>query len=204
MPTINEDRPPYVSFETVAEEDRAGTISAGHYAAKDVDYAFITPQGSKDRIPRKVDEWFEALKKQVTEGRFKAEWLAAYEAQYKAWKAGQETPLNGSPITNWPAVSPAQVRALQAARLLTIEDLAVANEEALRQLGMGGRALKQRAIDWLSAAQDTGKAAEELTALKANNADLKASNEQLQAQVKELAGHVKQLLADRAEEAAAA
>lgn len=39
MVQIAEARPPYVTFEFRAEEDRAASIEAGHYVSKDVAYA---------------------------------------------------------------------------------------------------------------------------------------------------------------------
>lgn len=184
--SIQEGRPAYVVFETHAEEDRQATLDAGHYVPKDVDYAFITPQGSKDRIPRQVQDWFANLEGEVQSGRLPEAWLASYKAKYKAWKEGSALPESGTPVVNWPAISPGQVKALQAAHLLTLEDLAVANEQAIAQLGMGGRQLKQRAIDWLAAAKDTGKVAEEISALKAQNTDLAENNARLATQLQEL------------------
>lgn len=172
-----EDRPPYVMYELVAEEDREATIASGVYSTKDVVYAMVTPQGSKDRIPRRADEWFQNLEQQVREGRFPLAWLDAFRGQFKLWKEGVAPPINGTAVELWPAVSPAQIKALQNAMVRTVEDLAVANEEAIARLGMGGRALKQRAIDWLTAAEGPGKVAEQMSALRAENASLKAINE---------------------------
>lgn len=60
-----------------------------------------------------------------------------------------------------------------------------------------GRALKQRAIDWLTSAGSTGKASEELSALKAANENLQARNEQLETQLRELAAKVEALSGDK-------
>ena len=79
----------------------------------------------------------------------------------------------------------------------SVEDLASANEEVLARIGMGGRALKQRAIDWLTSAGSTGKASEELSALKASNENLQARNEQLETQLRELAAKVEALSGDK-------
>ena len=49
-----QDRPPFVNFEVRAEEDRTASIEQGHYVAVDVDYALITPAGSRDCVERKV------------------------------------------------------------------------------------------------------------------------------------------------------
>jgi hypothetical protein len=180
QPAVFEDRPPYVRFERRAVEDRAASVASGHYVAKDEDFALITPMGSKDTIERKVDEWFPQLAQQVQEQRFQPGWLRAYQESYNAWKEGREMPLSGTPIMSWPAASPAQVQAILGARVRTVEDLANANEETLHRIGMGGRALKQRAVEWLAASSGTGKLAERAAALEAANADLILRNQSLE------------------------
>lgn len=185
-----EDRPPYVTFETRAEEDRNATIEAGHYVARDIDYAIITPMGSKDKIERPVAEWFEKLKQDVAEQRFPRDWYKAYLSIYEDWKADRATPESGTAVENWPAASPAQVKTLIGIGVRTVEDLAAANEETIGRLGMGGRALKQRAIEWLESASSTGKQAEEMAALKATNADLVERNKALEDAVKQLSAKV--------------
>ena len=190
MVAIAEARPPYVTFELRAVEDREASIAAGHFVAKDVPYAVITPQGSKDRIERVAEEWFAQLEQQSREDRFPSEWLRAFKAAFKDWQEGHEPAVNGTDVRNWPAASPAQVKALLDVKVRTVEDLAAANEETISRLGMGGRALKARAVEWLNSAASTGKQAESLAALKAENADLKSRNETLEAQVRELAAKV--------------
>lgn len=192
-----EERPPFVRFEVRAEEDRQASIEAGHYVGRDVHYALITPMGSKDCIERKADEWFDKLKQDVAEGRCPREWLNAFKEVYKDWCEGREAPPNGTPITDWPPLSPSQVKTLASLHIRSVEDLAAANEEVLARIGMGGRALKQRAIDWLTSAGSTGKASEELSALKAANENLQARNEQLETQLRELAAKVEALSSDK-------
>lgn len=184
-------RPPFVTFEMKSEEDRNATIESGVYTARDAAFAIITPQGSKDRIERKVDEWFPHLEQQVQEGRFEQVWLDGFRAKYKAWKEGQEIPENGHPVVNWPAASPAQVKTLLAAGVRTLEDLAVANEEVLARLGMGGRALKARAQEWLSSPKDHGAQAEQVAALKQQNTELQQQVANLTEQVAGLLEAVK-------------
>lgn len=185
-----ENRPPYVSFERRGEEDRDASNAAGHYVAKDVNYAIITPQGSKDRIERHAEEWLEMLEAQASQDRFPREWVRQFKSMYEDWKAGNEPALNGTDVRNWPVASPANVQMLLQARLRTVEDLAQANEEAIGRLGMGGRALKAKAQEWLASSNDIGKQSEALVALKAENADLKARNTSLETQLKTLAGRL--------------
>jgi len=189
MVQIAEARPAYVSFEVRADEDRDASIAAGHYVAKDVDYVLVTPMGSKDRIERIASEWLVKIQQDVTEGRLPREWSHAYQEAYKAWKAGCEVPLTGTAIENWPPASPAQIKMLRSLQLRTVEDLAAANEEVINRIGMGGRALKQRAVDWLASSAGSGRISEELSALRAANEDLTARN-------KELADQLRTLVAD--------
>lgn len=182
---INQPRPPYVTFELRPEEDRAQTIESGSYVAVDVPYAIITPQGSKDRIERKVDEWFPQLDQQAREGRIPSEWVRSFKADFAEWTAGNEVPEKGHPVKNWPAASPAQIKTLLTAGLRTVEDLAVANEEAIMRLGMGGRALKQRAEEWLRSSEH-GRKAEEFAALRVKNEALEASNADLRLRLEAL------------------
>ncbi|MEN6537324.1 MAG: hypothetical protein ABFD89_26970 [Bryobacteraceae bacterium] len=186
MIKIAEARPPYVTFEFRAEEDRAASIEAGHYVSKDVPFVLVTPMGSKDRHESPADEWFARREQDAAEGRFPREWLSAFKGAFAEWKAGREIPLNGTSVTNWPVASPAQVKMLLDLKVRTVEDLAEANEETLNRLGMGGRTLKQKAQDWLASASDRGKVSEQLAGLRADNEALKQRNEQLEKQLREV------------------
>ena len=186
MIKIAEARPPYVTFEFRAEEDRAASIEAGHYVSKDVPFVLVTPMGSKDRHESPADEWFARREQDAAEGRFPREWLSAFKGAFAEWKAGREIPLNGTSVANWPVASPAQVKMLLDLKVRTVEDLAEANEETLSRLGMGGRTLKQKAQDWLASANDMGKVSEQLAGLRADNEALKQRNEQLEKQLREV------------------
>ena len=179
---IKQDRPAYVTFERRAVEDRQATLDNGMYMSKDVDFALITPMGSKDRVERVVSEWLEVLKQQAAEQRIPLEWVRAYKEAYAAWKEDREIPLDGHAIVNWPVASPAQVKLLLDLRVRTVEDLAQANEETIARLGMGGRALKQRAVDFLDS-REAGKVSGEMEKLRQENESLKVRNESIEAQL---------------------
>jgi hypothetical protein len=186
-----EARPPYVSFVAKAEEDREATIKAGQAVMKDVHYALVTPHGSKDRLERRVDEWFPQLDEAVKQERMLPTWVKAYKEAYKAWEEGRDIPETGTSVRNWPLLTPAQVENLLLLKVRTVEDLAAANEELIRRLGMGGRTLKDKAKAWLdTAGSDGSKLAERMTALEVSsrqltetNADLLKRNTELQAQI---------------------
>lgn len=180
-------RPPYVVFEVRAVEDRDASIAAGSYVAKDVDFAIVTPQGSKDRIERVATEWLDNLAQQAREKRIPDQWVSAFRGVYKDWKEGNEIAVVGTDIRSWPVASPAQIKMLQSLHVRTVEDLASCNEETINRIGMGGRALKSRAEEWLKSASSVGKHSEALTALKAENENLRVRNETLESQIGDLA-----------------
>lgn len=187
---IEEARPPYITFEARAVEDRNASIESGQYKTKDQDFVLITPQGSKDRIERVASEWFESMDEQVKQNRMPGDWVRQFKSAYAAWKEGKELPVSGTPILTWPVLSPSQVKSCIDAAVRTVEDLAAANEETLGRIGMGARALKDKAASWVKSAGGPGKVAEEIAALKAQLADTKLRNESLEAQVKELSAQV--------------
>lgn len=181
-----EAKPPYVTFEVRAVEDRAASIEAGHYCVQDVHYAIITPAGTKDRIEKVAEEWLRDLEGAVREERFPAQWLQAYRHAYKVWCETQEVPLDGTSIRNWAAVSPAQAKMLLDLHIMTVEQLAEATEEAIVNMGMGGRALKAKAQAYLEASAGPGKVGAELEAMRQEIAQLKTRDEAREAELKRL------------------
>lgn len=172
-------KPAYVVFERQAIEDREATLKQGRYMTMDVDFAIVTPVGSRDRIPRKVDEWFVVLDQYVKEGRMPAAWAQHYKDSYATWKKGEELPLAGTAIKGWQLLSPSEQANVISANILTVEDLANANDEAKQRMGMGALALCDRAKAWLKTAKDVGTTAMENAAMKKKMETLEAQNKDL-------------------------
>ena len=157
-------RPPYVIFETRAVEDRDATIAKGRRIDREVDWVVVRQPGSKDTFEQEAAVWLGTLDKDVN---MLPAWVAAYKDEYARWKNGQEPVANGTHINQWPAVNKSQASLILAANLRTVEDLATANEASLARIGIGARELQTKARDFLKVANDTGVAAEELSALRA-------------------------------------
>lgn len=186
MPQIGEAQPPYVEFEVGAVEDRKASLEQGKYISKDVNYVYITPAGSKDRIPRIAEEWLEQLKQQAREGRFPAQWYNAYQQAYDNWKNDLPPPVTGTPIEYFTLASPAQIKAMKAWRVRTIEDLAHANDEAVMRIGMGARTLKNQAIEWLKQAEGRGASVAEVESLRTRVKQLEEENAGMATTIREL------------------
>lgn len=189
---LREERPAYVSFSRKAVEDKAASLAAGHYVAKDVDYVHVTPAYTKDVFDQKVSVWFAQKEADVNTGRFPQQWLDMYKAQYQAWLKGQSLPLNGIPIRGWGVISPAQQETLTRLNILTVEDLSLVNQDGLRMIGPGSLDLKNKAIAWLAELKDKGGNTMEIAALKSENKTLRESVENMQKQIADLVAAIPQ------------
>jgi hypothetical protein len=189
----DEPRPPYVKFEIRTEEDRQASVDTGHFVGKDVIYALVTPPGTKDRIEKVADDWIANIEEGVKQERIPDFWLSAYRRAYDDFKNSRETPESGTPVKDWPSVSASQVSILLDMNIRTVEELAGCSEEACGRMGMGGRALKQKAKAWLDSSNDIGKAAEELNSLRVENKELRARDNERERQLKELEAKVNTL-----------
>lgn len=76
-----------------------------------------------------------------------------FRPHYDRWRQGQEMAADGTPLEMWPILTPAQVRELKALSIFTIEHCAALNDQAIQRIGMGGRALKERARAYLDDAE---------------------------------------------------
>lgn len=180
MLTIAAAKPPYVQFKQVAIEDRNLSIENGRRITKNVNMAFIQQVGQRDQVERIAEEWLDQLKRQCYEEIQPAEFYVHFKKKYEDWKAGIETPEHGTPITEWPVLSPAQVENLRSIHSYTVESIAQWGEEALNRYGMGGRELREKAKAWLESGD---KNAEKLLAVEAENRSLKDMIEKLAAKV---------------------
>jgi len=178
--------PPYVRFGYEEVEDREASIEKGYYVGKQVPFAYLTPSGSKDVIPRNAVEWLTQIKESARNDAFPREWVREYELAFEEWKKTDETPEFGTPIKTWPVLSPQERAAVLHANIRTVEDLAAASEQGIGAIGMSGRTIKQRAIDWLESASGSGKVTAQLETLRVENEMLKATVAGLQETVERL------------------
>ena len=173
----------YVDFELRPEEDREQTIAQGMPIFKDVEFAIITMPGGGLVVDKQVTD---ALLQEWRHGdnRRKPPSPFAFTA-YEAWKEGREAPVNGTELKNWPGVTPAQLKTCQNAIIRTIEDLAEANADTIRKLGMGGVAMAEKAKSYLSSAENN-KASEEVASLKVKMESLVEAIDKKDRQIEDL------------------
>lgn len=188
-------KPPFVQFEYRSVEQRDASLAAGHFVGKDIAYVKVTQRGSKDTYEAVADEWYAYLRQEMRAERFPEEWYDKLLKAYSNWKDGNGEIIEGTPLREWPPIRPSVLRTCIEIGLLSVEDLAGSNEEAVARIGLGGRQLRQMAIDWLKEAEGSAGTVARLNAIRQENEALKVRNESLEAQVKALAARVEALAA---------
>lgn len=100
--------------------DEKATLNKDTPVFKDVEYVEIQSPGNQLEIPIL---------------RVKDSHRERWPEQYAAFKRGEEAPLNGYPLSDWPQVTRAMVETMKSVGIQTVEDLAEAPEESLKQVG---------------------------------------------------------------------
>ncbi len=177
-------RPPFIRFEERSVEDRDATIASGGLKMKAVDWVIVSQPGSKDTVEKEAKQWLEAAKHNPN---FDPAWVDRFHTYYRMWKEGQEITPDGTHVRMWAPISKAEAEQLIASGLRTVEDLAIANEQALQAYGIGARGLQQKARAWLESAAKTGKTAEEITHLRAKTESQDKQIEELREKIRQLA-----------------
>jgi hypothetical protein len=152
----------HLEFFTVARE----YTDNGKLSWKDVDFVKIRTPGNSTHIPEfevdkdLLDRWRNS-DKETTRNRVKA---------YESWKAcSSDEYIEGTPLKNWPQISPAQLKICQNNKILSIEALAQVPDSHLHVLSYEGRKLRDKAKSYVEAAASTSLVAEEMQKMRVEN-----------------------------------
>jgi hypothetical protein len=162
---------PYVQFEmrSVEVRDAAGVVTLIDKA-----WAIVRAPGSKDALEKLATEWLDQLRAYARDGRVPQNWPDEYRNVYELWLKGEEIPVVGTAIKTWPPLSPSQRKNILTAGVLTVEDLAVANDQIRAAIGMGANLLQQMAQTWLAESKDKGVTSQQLAAVSQQLAEAQA------------------------------
>jgi hypothetical protein len=130
-------------------------------------------------------------------GRVKDEHRHRFARIYAAFKAQQEAPTEGTPLTEWAGVTRSQVLELAASHVKTVEQVAALSDDQLNKVSpMGGFALRDKAKRFLD--QAAGAAPAE--ALAAENAQLRENMEIMQRNMDEMSKSIASLQAQKGQQ----
>ena len=178
---IQQPRLPYVQFRVEAQEVKD---EGGHISFVNKYWADVVPAGGKDVVVKDAAEWIAELRRKCeTRGPFDSNaseyraWHEHFSKAFEQFKAGEEMTTTGTPLRALLAFTKAEIAQAESIRIYSLEDLAASNEEALRHMGIGARAMKDKAVQLL-ASRGENHQAEELAAAHARIEQLEARIEQ--------------------------
>lgn len=163
-------------FFTNTIPDPANTAKEGRPCFKDQECVEITHPADKNS--KKVFPALEIIA--TTEDDFgspvHATYASKFHEQYRAYKEGRTQTMAGTPLSLAPFLPPARVLELNALRVHTIEQLAALDGQNLKNIGAGGRDLKNQATAYI----ETSKTNADYASVASENASLKARLEALE------------------------
>jgi hypothetical protein len=118
----------------------------------------------------------------VVERLCKEEDKHRFPVQWARFQLEESQTADGTPLEQWPMMTPALVRTFKASNVPTVEALANVADGNLHNLGMGAREWRDRAIAYLNRAKEGAIASK----LQAENEDLRAELDALKANVADL------------------
>lgn len=151
-------------FETQAVELTYRSEQEGRKIFEDRAFVKIISPGMPHSIPCE----------EVTE-EHKQRWPREWEA----FKTGMELAAIGTPLEQWPQVTPATVMMLKAMHIRTVEELASVNDVVVQSLGTGGRDLREKAKRTIALAESTAPMEEAIARAQKAEADRDYFKDQL-------------------------
>ena len=176
-----------VLFKNLALPNEAASIKEGRPIFDDKEVCEVRMPGSRDVRVYHANEFSRWITDPFTGGQTKQSYAERFSHQYRQFKSQHAQTKSGTPLDFAAFLSEGRRSELKAQNIYTIEQLAAIDGSELKNLGPGGREMKNSAmayIDEAKASAPNKQMLAELEALKARNAILE---EDMQAR-KERAG----------------
>lgn len=151
-------------------QDPKASKEAGRPIFKDIEAVEIRMAANKQTVAVFPAHEFWAWG-EIDGVRQKISYAMRFTDQYKRFKANEAQAMTGTPLEELPFLTQAKRSELKALSIYTAEALASLDGHPLKQLGMGGRELKNQAEAYLSRATDSAA----VTRLAAENESLRAA-----------------------------
>lgn len=161
----------FAEFYMEAVEFKAESEKEGRPVFREIPFIRLMSVGDRNNIlETKATEHYKQ--------RFPREWAA--------FQSREQGALVGTPLSQWPQITKAQVKEAEFFNIKTVEQLAEVNDTALQKIGMGWMELRLKARNYLEAAK--GNAAQSAQA---------AENERLRQEIEALKESFKAMQEDK-------
>ena len=150
-------------------------MEAGRPIFDDVEHCFITAPGSQDIKVFPANAFARWVGNPFGGGQTKQSYAERFSHQYQQFKAHVAQTKSGTPLEHAPFLSEARRAELKAQNVYTVEALADIEGNELKNLGPGGREMKNQAMAYIAEsklAAPTKQMLAELETLRIRNAIL--------------------------------
>lgn len=168
---------PLIRFYNDAFEDKNKSEKEGRPVFRDVEMVELRFPADRNRsgIFRAAATCIDPrTQKRIT-------YMERFNEQYKRFKSDQPQMVTGTPIKEAPFLTEAQRRSMKALDVYTIEQLAGLSGTQLKNLGVGGGELQQKAIAYIENARGTADVVAMAAEIERLNKLLNASNVHVEA-----------------------
>lgn len=184
MPMKDPDDALVAIFKHHAHPNEAKSLIAGRLICDDIEVVEIRSPGNKNTVvvqpATAVSHWSVDPN---TGGQVKVTYAERFQRQYQQFKMQVAQTKSGTPLSHAPFLTEGRRAELRALNIYTVEALATLDGQELKNIGIGGRDLKNAAIEYIEETKATAPSKQlvaELEALRAKNAvleeDLAAAN----------------------------
>ncbi len=161
-------------FSVILEKDERATEESGMAKYRESEIVMIRVAGDMNSVAtHPVDA---AIKER-------------FALQYEKWKTSRQArTVDGTPLKNWPMLSPIQVAEFDSLGIYSVEHVAGLSDHLVTKI-QDGRVWRSKAEAWLASAKDNAAAAKfgaENERLRESNAELKAELASQSARLKAL------------------
>jgi hypothetical protein len=175
-------------FREHAERNEAKSAAAGRPIFDDVDIVELRYPGRRDYSVHPATAFSHWTVDPLTGEQIKVTYAERFQRQYQQFKSRNTQTKSGTPLDYATFLTEGMRASLKALNVYTIEMLAAVDGADLKNLGPGGRDMKNRAMAYLEDSdQRSGdtKMIAELEALRARNAAMEEDLQKLKAVVGE-------------------
>lgn len=171
-----------VVFRNHAVKNDAKSAAEGRPIFDDVEIVEVRPPGSRNWTgypATAVSNW---AVDPITGEQTKVTYAERFSRQYQQFKAQQHQTVRGTPLDHAPFLTEARRAEMRALNVYTVEQLAGVDGQELKNLGAGGRDLKNMAMEYIEQSKANAPNTQlqaELLALRSRAALLEEDNEAL-------------------------
>jgi hypothetical protein len=160
-------------FKDFAVKNESATVKAGRPVFDDEEVVELRYPGSKNWSVHPATAFSHWGTDPVSGEQVKITYAERFSRQYQQFKSHSTQTKSGTPLTYATFLTEARRAELRAQNVYTVEALAAIDGQELKNLGLGGREMKNNAVEYLAETQKGAvntQMAAELEALRAKNA----------------------------------